>query len=148
MKYIYILLIIFFMTSFVNAQSSLQDVKQKIVGKWYVVEYNLLDEENEDQAIASGASWKFYADGTCIEGVEPGWDNASFTYEISNINCETGQTSNQFYYIYIRDVNRNIHGNDYCFLISNLGPIDKTDTRDYLSLYRYGAERPNVLVRL
>jgi hypothetical protein len=134
-------------TKEIEVLQNINILKQKIAGKWELMDYDLSEENDGDQEKPSGVIWTFKEDNVCEERSDP--DNPSdvtiFEYEITEKDCEKNTTSPKF--LYMKLTNKTVLGDDYCFLIDLLDPIDDTDKRDRLSLYPAGAMSPNILVR-
>lgn len=126
--------------------SQLQDVQQKILGSWEIISLNLSNDDANQENL-SGEIWTFNNNGICEVKSDPNNPNmvTIYNYEISETNCATNIISNEFYYVKL--INQTVVGEDYCFLISNIGKIDDLDQRDYLTLYVDEALKPNLLVK-
>ncbi|MBD0830572.1 hypothetical protein [Aestuariibaculum sediminum] len=115
-----------------------QDINNDILGSWDLIEFNL---EGEQQV--TGAVWEFKSDGTCKSTEETLIYN--YTYSISNNKCTDGSLDNENNYIRIyKTSNSNL---EYCFKIINIGLLDDSDTRVFMTLYNYGAIQPLIFVK-
>lgn len=124
-----------------------QDIKKRIQGKWEMMQYNLSEDIDEDEEIATETVWYFKNSNICEERIDP--DDSSkkivYHYMISNESCETKKITEGLYYL--RLTNITIPGDDYCFLISAISPVGQADKSERLSLFSHGAVSPNVLKR-
>ncbi|HEY6143103.1 MAG TPA: hypothetical protein VIV55_06685 [Flavobacterium sp.] len=123
-----------------------QDLKQKIQGKWEMLQYDLSEENDEDEELETGVIWVFKENNICEERIDPNDPSKKvvYNYKISQENCETKTLTEKLYYLTL--INKTILGDDFCFLISNI-PVGGKDNSERLSLFSHGALAPNVLVR-
>ncbi len=125
-----------------------QDLKRKIQGEWEMLQYDLSEENDEDEEIATGIVWVFMSDNICEERFDPNDSSKKvvYDYKISQENCQTKTLTTNLYYLTL--INKTIAGDDFCFLISTINPTNDKDKSERLSLFSHGAISPNVLVRL
>ena len=118
--------------------SCAQNVNNDILGNWELIEFDL---EGEEQV--TGIIWEFKSDGTCK--VVENSNTQDYTYSISHTKCNDGSVDNGNNYVRLyRASDNNL---EYCFQIDNIGVIDDVDNRIYMTLYTYGALKPNVFVK-
>jgi flagellar hook assembly protein FlgD len=118
--------------------SCAQDVSNDVIGEWELME---LDLEGEDQA--TGVVRKFNSDGTCE--LKENSNILYYTYSISHTKCNDGSLDNGNNYMRLYNVSDN--NQECCFQIDNIGVIDDIDNRVYMTLYTYGALKPNIFVK-
>jgi hypothetical protein len=137
--------ILFFMV-FQSLSGWTQDLKKTIQGKWEMLQYDLSEDKDEDEEIATGQIWIFKEGNICEERIDPNDSSKKviYDYKISQENCLTKDTNEKYY---LRLTNMTIPGDDYCFLISKINANNESDKSERLSLFSHGAISPNVLIR-